>query len=149
MWTTAESRLKLNEVLQAPLQVRAGTNDLPAHSVTNLQAIIRDLDAPRQEQVLRAKANELLIMRPRVSPDLVSLLDQYRSALEWYLRNRDKVPLGPGPSVPPKPGRTAAAKETIKQLDALDAYRESILSKQAKPPKQITSPKPEATTQSN
>ena len=81
---------KLDEVLRTPVEVRHARNELPGRAEISLAAVIREWDFIRQSQTLRAKLRELDFVRPRVSQDLVALVDDYRRWLSAYLEQRDR-----------------------------------------------------------
>jgi hypothetical protein len=65
-------------------------------------------------------------LRINVSPEVASLADQYRQALDNYLRHHGKAGLARLTSRggPPKMDRTM--QETLRVLDALDARRTEL-----------------------
>jgi hypothetical protein len=85
-----------------------------------LQSVIRDWDQAQQTDALRGKLRELELLRLRVAPTMVPLVDEYRDALETYLRDRNHTSLIPfrGKAVAKRAGEDA-----IQRLDALDAER--------------------------
>ena len=58
-WTPAVSREKLDEILSVPVDMRAASNDLPAHAEISLQAVIRNFDSARQTEILQTKLRDL------------------------------------------------------------------------------------------
>jgi hypothetical protein len=66
--------------------------------------------------MLKRKLWELDLLRLRLSPDFIPLLDGYRQALQEYYKKRTAI-LREGPV----PGKTI--EETVGRLDALDAQR--------------------------
>ncbi len=123
-WAADESWEKLDQTIRSAVQVRAGTNEIPAHTEVTLQTIIRDWDRARQTPALQAKLRELELLRLRVVPDFVPLVDDYRHVLEAYLQERDKARLAL--LFRKQPSGERAAEEAIRQLDALDAQREAL-----------------------
>jgi len=123
-WPVEESWQKLDEILHFPVQIRTGTGDLPLRGNIPLQSVIREWDPVRQRQVLWSKIGELVQLRLRVAPPVVAVVDQYHQTLATYLENREKRG-----SIIPFRRQAALARtieETLKQLDALDAERESL-----------------------
>ena len=95
-WTPAVSREKLDEILRVPVEMRTASNSLPAHAEISLQAVIRNLDAARQTEILRTKLRDLGIAQFRVSPQFAALTDGYRRALAGYLGEHGAVASGNG-----------------------------------------------------
>ena len=126
-WTPAVSRAKLDELLSVPVEMRATSNSLPAHSEISLQAVILNLDAAHQQAILQAKLRDLGLAELRMAPQLVSLTDGYRRALAAYLGEPFVTLTGPPRSrhVSAVPKKIGAAK-TLKTLDALDAERRAL-----------------------
>jgi hypothetical protein len=123
-WSPAESWQKLDETLRWPVDARAATNEPSQQVETSLQTIIRQWDRPRQAQALKDKVRELEMLRLRVAPEFVGVVEDYRRVLEAYLQELPKARFtlvggkktGPGP----------AAEQAIKQLDALDLRRQAL-----------------------
>jgi hypothetical protein len=122
-WPPEQSWEKLEESLRVPVEFHAGTNGLPLHTVLPLQSVIRDWDQPQQTEAIRGKLRELEVLRLRVSPALAPLVDEYRQALETFLRDRNRTGLIPfrGKAVAKR-----ASDEAIQRLDALDAKRQEL-----------------------
>ncbi|HZQ47714.1 MAG TPA: hypothetical protein VFC07_11920 [Verrucomicrobiae bacterium] len=127
-WPGGESRRKLEEIIHPTVEVRTGTTDLPLRTEVSLQTIIKEWDFPRQAGVLRERSRQLSLLRARVSQDLIHLVDDYRRALETYLKERDKA----GYSVTGKRssrGPDRIAQEALRELDVLDIRREQLREK--------------------
>jgi hypothetical protein len=126
MWTPDESWRKLDEVVHAPVQVRAEANELPLNAGVTLQTIIRDWDAVPRTQTLQRKLWELELLRLNVAQNLVSLVDEYRQVVGAYLKtNRSGFARDlKGRRMSPIPDDTT--EEAIKKLDDLDARREAL-----------------------
>jgi hypothetical protein len=120
-WPAAESWQKLNEIIRPRVQIRAETNDLPMQAEVSLQTMIRDWEQPRQAQTLRLKLSELSVLRIRIAPPVVPVLDEYRQTLMLYLQKLDQA--GSFPLFRKKADEDRAAQEAIARLDALDAQR--------------------------
>ena len=58
-WTPAASRDKLDEILSVPVEIRSASNSLPAHAEISLQAVIRNFDFARQQDVLQTRLRDL------------------------------------------------------------------------------------------
>ena len=124
-WPSEVSRRKLEEIIHPTVEVRAEAKDLPLRTEMSLQTIIMEWDFSRQAGVLHERVQQLFLLRARVSQDVVNLVDDYRRALESYLKERGKE----GFSVTGKqslrgPDRTAL--ETMRELDVLDIRREQL-----------------------
>lgn len=124
-WPSEESRRKLEEIIHPAVEVRTGGKDLPLRTEVNLQTIIKEWDFSQQAGVLRERAQQLFLLRARVSQDLVNLVDDYRRTLESYLKERDKA----GFNVTGKKssrGLDRIAQQTLRELDVLDIRREQL-----------------------
>jgi hypothetical protein len=126
-WTLVVSRAKLDELLSVPVEMRATSNSLPAHSEISLQAVILNLDAAQQQAILQAKLSDLGLVELRMTPQLASLTDGYRRALAAYLGEPFVTLTGPPRlrHVSAVPKKIGTAK-TLKMLDALDAERRDL-----------------------
>jgi hypothetical protein len=129
VWSSEEAWQKLDEALKTPIEVRATTNAAPSYGVATLQTIIREWQRARQAEALQDRDRDLAALRLRVGPDLATLIDEYRRALEIYLREPDKAILS---SVFGIPGTERSSEKAIKKLDALDARR-ALLKPEAQP----------------
>lgn len=120
-----ESWQKLDEIVRPAVEVRTSTNELPLHTQVTLQSIIQDWDVPRQAQLLREKSQQLLFLRIHVSQDLVYLVDDYRRALDEYVKKRDKTvrPMAGNLFAPPLDD---LARNTLRALDELETRRQQL-----------------------
>ncbi len=89
-WPSEVSRRKLEEIIHPTVEVRTGAKELPLRTEVSLQTIIKEWDFERQAGVLRERVKQLYLLRTRVSQDFVYLVDDYRRALEFYLKERGK-----------------------------------------------------------
>jgi hypothetical protein len=117
-WDGDEGWKKLTEVVRSEVHVRLGTNDMPLRVEAKLQNVLSEWDDARQLPALRTKLLELGLLRPRLSPELASLVDEYCHILNDYLTEREH----PGFVLPFRKGvvRRHATETAIKQLDAAD-----------------------------
>jgi hypothetical protein len=125
-WTPAVSRDRLDEILSVPVEVRAASNALPSHAEVSLQAVIRNFDSSWQFRILQTKLRDLELAQLRMAPQLIALADAYRRTIADYLsENGRHVSVSPFNK---HSGATqmAAARQTLKKLDALDAKRRTI-----------------------
>jgi hypothetical protein len=124
-WAAEESRRKLDEALRIPVEIRSQTNDLPLRGETTMQTIVRDWAPQPRIQVLQAKQDELQMLRVRLVPEMVPLLDGYLSVLSQFLEQamipeRGMFPVGLN---------RKTITDTVKALDALDAQRKSAMAR--------------------
>jgi hypothetical protein len=123
-WTPEVSREKLDEILRVPVEMRIASNSLPVHAEISLQAVIRNLDAARQAEILQTKLRDLGLAQLRVSPQFAALTDGYRRAIAGYLGEHRSVASGNGHA--PAMLKKTSARDTLKKLDAFDAQRRTI-----------------------
>jgi hypothetical protein len=123
-WTPAVSRENLDEILSVPVEVRTVSNSLPAHAEISLQAVIRNLDAARQTEILQTKLLDLGLAQLRVAPQFAALTDGYRRAIAGYLGEHRPVASGNGHAAAML--KRTSARDTLKKLDAFDAQRRTI-----------------------
>jgi hypothetical protein len=101
-----------------------GMGSSSGHTEVTLQTIIREWDRVEQFHTLSGKVQELGLLRPRLSPDLALLVQEYCQAVGIYLQtphwNRMRTVLGPKARLSP------AAQDALERLDALDARREAL-----------------------
>jgi hypothetical protein len=126
-WTPEVSRDKLAEILRVPVAMRTASNALPAHAEVSFQAVLRNFDRPRQDDILQPKLRDLERSQLRMALPFAVLADGYRRVLTDYLEPgkhaRPPQPLGKHPPrVSPQP--TVAG--TVKKLDALDEQRRAV-----------------------
>jgi hypothetical protein len=123
-WTPEVSREKLDEILSVPVEMRTASNSLPAHAEISLQAVIRNLDAARQTEILQTKLRDLGLAQLRVAPQFAALTDGYRRAIAGYLGEHRPVASGNGYAAAML--KRTSARDTLKKLDALDGQRRTI-----------------------
>lgn len=117
--TREESATQLDAVFQFPIHVQIGAST-PMRTDISLQTIIRGWSRQQQLSMLKNKIWELGVLRLRISPDYIPLLDQYLAVLQDYYKKRSSST------------RILAAiglvsdksdEEAIVQLDKLDVER--------------------------
>jgi hypothetical protein len=115
---------QLDDLLVTPVQVRLQANELPIQTSVTLQRLITEWEFARQQPVLRQKAELLLALRQRASPDLASLVEGYALALQTYANGKPpkRVVLRDGQM--DRARLPTGVKNLLKQLDELDARRE-------------------------
>ena len=88
-----------------------------------LQTIIRGWSRQRQLEMLKNKIWELGVLRMRISPDYMPLVDQYVAVLQEYYKKQSastRIFTGMGAF------SDKATEETVAQLDALDVQRANL-----------------------
>lgn len=123
-WPFAESISRLDEVLMPAVQVRAAPNEPALETHITLQDIIQRWEPERQTTVLKEKARELELIRPRVHPDLASCVERYTQTLNGYVAGQQSGE---------KKSKHKAAELTrdaaLKALEGLDIEREVFRSR--------------------
>jgi len=122
-WPLDESRQKLDETLQYPVEVRSQPGELPLHTEVSLQTILREWDPPRQVTSLQKVIYRLDMLRFRVAPQVAGFVRSYRTVLETFLKHRDETALF---VFTKQAASHRATEEALKQLDELDARRRAI-----------------------
>ena len=129
-WSDEESWNRLDEVLNPSVQIRSSATDIPKRGRVTLEAAIKDLDLTRQKMLLPETARQLAELRNRVAPGLVNLVDDYRRVLGGYLYQRDHGAIFPLGKERFESQLDDPARDTIRQLQALDQVRLSNRPKQ-------------------
>lgn len=123
-WTTAVSRVRLQALLNVPVDYRSASNALPSHAEISLQSALRSLNPEARDQVLQTKVRDLALVELRLAPPFGDLADRYRVTLGDFLAATVR---SSQPSVASKHGvpinRQASLADTLKRLDALDRRR--------------------------
>ena len=118
VWSAAEARQKLDEILYVPMETRLEGEDAPRVQPVSLQTIIQQWRFDEQAALLKPKVVQLQGARVRLPAELAPLADAYRTTLEKYLHARSSAWFG-------VTARTAASR-AIAELNALDAQRGNI-----------------------
>jgi hypothetical protein len=145
LWTSEESWRKLEEVLHTPVSIRRTTGEMPARATVSLQVMIREWDTLRQLTTLRPKLRELESTRVRVAQEFVTLTDDYLRVLKQYVQQRERASAVYADLQSMPTGAKKIALEVIRQLDALDANRESLRPKPADTWSAVPPPSPAIT----
>jgi hypothetical protein len=125
--TPEESWKQFNAVFQFPIEVKIG--DSPSmRTDISLQTVIRGWSKPQQLQLLKKKLWDLDLLRLRIAPEFVPVVDGYRQVLQDYYKKRSSSPrilagLWPMSDKP--------VDETIDRLNVLDVERANL---RPKPP---------------
>ncbi len=120
--TAAESSQQLDAVFQFPIEVQIGVG-APMRTDITLQTIIRGWNRDRQMQLFKSKIWELGVLRMRISPDFIPLLDQYLQVMQEYTKNKSastRIFTGMGLI------SDNSADEAIAKLDSLDVQRANL-----------------------
>jgi hypothetical protein len=125
-WPLAESLQKLEQTIRSPVQIRATSSELPLHGDASLQTIIREWDPANQTQVLSSTLVQLDYLRFQVTPQLISLLDDYRQTIRAYLQTRDQA--GFFNFYRKNAAARKSSDRALAQLNELDARREAFRS---------------------
>jgi hypothetical protein len=122
------------------VEVRLATNTLPMHGEVRLQTILEAWDGNRQRRALEQTLTDLALLRSRIAPELVALLDDYRLTLGTYLKQRDRA----GIYLPKGGNRQASVtlltRRTLRTLDQLDAELTDLSPTPQTPPASVPSP---------
>ena len=120
--TPAESSKQLDAAFQIPIEVQIGPG-APMRTGITLQTVIRGWSRTRQLELLKNKIWELGLLRMRISPDYMPLVDQYVRVLQDYYKKRSastRMLAGTGTTSDKSSG------ETLARLDALDVQRTNL-----------------------
>jgi hypothetical protein len=126
LWTTADSLLKLDELLKVQIGIRQAQTNMPASGMASLQSVIQEWDALRQIPVLKTKLTELDAARLRVAGNVTKLVDDYRLTIASYLnkRNAPGFAFVSGRNGPPAVRQLT--RDTITRLNELDRRRAAL-----------------------
>lgn len=133
--TPDESWKQLNAVFQFPVDVQIGEAP-PMRTDITFQTILRGWSRAQQLQMVKKKLWELDVLRMRISPEFIPLVDGYREVLQEYYNKRSASPrlFAILWSLPDKYTGPAIA-----QLNILDNQRASL---RPKPPAPVASLNP-------
>ncbi len=122
-WPRDEAWRKLDDILLTSVEIRLKASELPLASRASLQTIIAEWDYLRQRPLLQRKINHLQALRWRVPRDVLALVDDYLATLDHYLQQRDRTSSAPVLKNETLPNIKIVRRDTLRQLDALDAER--------------------------
>jgi hypothetical protein len=132
-WTVIETLQQLEDILDTPIEIRDGPDDLPTTTLAGLPALLQRCDFDRQEPLLRHKMEQLAALLPLAPSGIAGLIEDYRRTLDGYLRDR----------VPPKkaishrhaepPSARMVINATLQRLARLDARRSALLQAASEP----------------
>lgn len=123
VWSPEVSWTKLDQIVRSPAEIRTSPLELPRRVTVTLQEIIRDWDGLHQRTALQRKRQELELIRPRISQELVGLADEYRQLLAYYLERQNFAGRFFGFRKQEGPIRNRLSEQTIQQLNVLEARR--------------------------
>jgi hypothetical protein len=118
----AESWQRLEQVVHPHVEIRAGGDGMPMRTEASLQTVLTDMDYAQQTEVLRAKAKQFMMLRLQVAPEFVALAWNYQRVLENSLDEMQRASIAPLVRGVRTPSAANVTRDTIRQLDALDAW---------------------------
>jgi hypothetical protein len=126
----------LDAVFQFPIHVQIGQT-APMRTDISLQTIIRGWSRTQQLDMLKSKIWELGVLRLRISPDYIALVDQYLEVMQDYYKKRRSSTriLAAVGLVSDK-----SVEEAVAQLDQLDTVRAKMLPEPSAPIVSATDP---------
>ena len=126
--------------MQPPALVSTGRKEMPQRARLSVQQIISGWDYLRQRIVLKGVTTQLLLMRFKTPPELVSLVDDYRTTIENYVKQRDQA--GVARSLPGLPPMRAdlLVRDVVRRLDELDEKRAALRAANAVPANSLDKP---------
>jgi hypothetical protein len=130
-WDVDVTLAQLDDVITATVEVRVDPSELPVNTPVTLQRMIGDWEFARQYHVLLRKLRQLHALQLRGAPELNNLVTGYIQALETYVRSQP-TPASRAAKNPPAGRARAGIEAAIRQLDALDAQRETMRQRTAK-----------------
>jgi hypothetical protein len=120
--TREESMKQLDALFQFPIHVQIGT-EAPMRADITLQTVIRGWPRPRQLETLKGTLWDLEVLRLRIAPEFIPLVDQYRFALQEYYKKRS---LSTRILMDLRLVSDKSAEEAVARLDALDVQRAKL-----------------------
>ena len=132
-WSMPVALQKLDETLHPPALVSTDLKSMPHRARPPVQQIITDWDYLRQRIALKAVTSQLLVVRFKTPPELLSLVDEFRATIDNYLARRDTV--GFARSLPGLPAMRAdlLVRDVVRKLNELDEKRASFAATNAPP----------------
>jgi len=120
-WSFEESQRKLDDALHSSLEIHTGTNEMPLHTSVTLSAVIRDSDHLAPARPLQATVRDLDLLRMRIAPEFIPVLDKYRQVLETFLQRQGRSG---------KKASQGDRQQAIAQLEELDSLRAMVRPRQ-------------------
>lgn len=117
-WSTEETRKRLQDLLDVPVDVHVSANHMPAPAEITLQEVIEHWDRPAQTAALERTIGGLQLLRWHCAPEFEKTVAAYATTLQNYLHDRDH-----GSHI--FRSREALKKNACRELDKLDAQRDA------------------------
>ncbi len=122
LWSREQSMEQMDGVLRIPVQhFSAGSS--PNRGNLTLQDIVSKWEPTQQRLALPKVLNQLRVMRLRVQPEFVMLIDEYCDALENYTANEKK---GAIKRILSRENPGELRQSTCERLDVLDRRRTDL-----------------------
>jgi len=126
IWPVETTLTQLDNVLATSVEVRATATDLPVTTTVSLQRILGEWEFSRQYPVLARKIQQLYALRLRGAPEVRGLVDGYIKTLATYAAGGLPSTATPAAKSQPAGRARGVVKTATRQLDALDAQRETL-----------------------
>jgi len=127
-WPLALSLEKLQATLLTSLEHRLEPNSLPERREATLQQVLTDTDFTLQKAVLEQKLQQLFFLTFNLFPEAGSLAVGYQQAMKSYLEQRSASDYQPGLKTDPEVRNETLVRNTIKELNRLDALMADLKS---------------------
>ncbi|HEX7652759.1 MAG TPA: hypothetical protein VF607_04590, partial [Verrucomicrobiae bacterium] len=122
-WSLADSRARVTEILAVPVEYRSEPTALPTYATISLQNAIQNFTPEQCQEVLRLKLRDMEMAQLRLAQPYAGLVAGYRQVIAEYLGGKRAENVNGTGHLAASPRRFASRKETLKQLDTLDARR--------------------------
>ncbi len=121
-WTMEESRKRLQDLLDVPVEVHVTADRMPAAAEITLQEVIQHWEPAAETEAIGRTLGGLQLLRWHCAPELNKIVLGYITTLQNYLHERDR---GPKIFRGPHMARVASHKKNVcLELDKLDAQRD-------------------------
>jgi hypothetical protein len=124
LWPAIESISRLDEILRIPVQIQASSGHLPEAGVITLQKAVADWELTREQFVLGKVSGDLMSLRFHSAPEVIQLVESYRSAIVDYLNQRN--PLAQTGKTGTQANARALEKIFLQRLNQLDKERDVL-----------------------
>lgn len=125
-WSVEVALDKIGQALAPPVLINEKPQALPRRVNLPVQEIIDRFDYLRQRLLLQDVIRQLQVLRVFTPPSVVSLLDDYRHALENYLDQRDRAGVGRSLAGLPTLNADRLVHATVEKLNNLDRRRAEL-----------------------
>jgi hypothetical protein len=126
IWPMETTLAQLESVLATSVEVRASATDLPITTTVSLQSILSEWEFPQQTPVLAQKLRQLRGLQLRCAPEARGLVEGYLETIATYAASRPRANATPAAKSRSEDRARGAAITATKQLNALDAQRETM-----------------------